>query len=305
MAIAPHIIATVRAHRAMADLTGRDHHGRLIRGHRLGPRRPLPRQQHPKLIESDYARELVAIVDVRAAIKPLLDELPSLLTSARAARGDTAIPREVRLDANDTIRARQLIEQARRAIGAGLNPHTLDGLARRYAQATTRFQKEQLGRQVRAAIGVDIVTNDRFVPAMIEHFAAANAALIKSLANRSVDDIEKIVGRAFTTGARAEDVDTDIADRYGVTERHARMIARDQIGSLNGQVNASRQRELGIAKFVWRSMEDERVRPEHEVLDGQVFSYDDPPAEGLPGEPVLCRCGAEPVFDELLAQLAA
>ena len=44
----------------------------------------------------------------------------------------------------------------------------------------------------------------------------------------------------------------------------------------------------------------DRVRDEHQELEGETFSYDDPPSEGLPGQPVLCRCFAEPVLDEIL-----
>jgi SPP1 gp7 family putative phage head morphogenesis protein len=45
---------------------------------------------------------------------------------------------------------------------------------------------------------------------------------------------------------------------------------------------------------------DERVRDEHEGLDGEQFDYDDLPSEGLPGEPIQCRCYAEPVLSAIL-----
>jgi len=45
-------------------------------------------------------------------------------------------------------------------------------------------------------------------------------------------------------------------------------------------------------KYIWVTTGDEKVRPEHEELDGQVRSwYDDP----HPGEEFGCRCYAEPV----------
>jgi uncharacterized protein with gpF-like domain len=49
------------------------------------------------------------------------------------------------------------------------------------------------------------------------------------------------------------------------------------------------------------------VRKHHVALEKQSeetpFPYASPPPEGLPGEPILCRCYAEPVFDDLLAEL--
>ncbi len=81
---------------------------------------------------------------------------------------------------------------------------------------------------------------------------------------------------------------------------HARTIARDQIAKLNASATLARHQELGVKSFIWRTAGDDRVRPEHEELEGESFTYDDPPSEGLPGEPVLCRCSAEPDFDSLL-----
>lgn len=214
-----------------------------------------------------------------------------------------------RADDADALRARSLIERARKALRFAIDDRALDSLARRMARATTAFQREQIGRQVKAALGVDIVMRDPRVQGLIEHFVGESAALIRSLGERSMHDVERIVGRAFSVGVRAEDAAAQIADRYGVHERHARLIARDQIGTLNGQVNAARQRELGIRKFVWRTMRDERVRHEHTRLErlsdpakgGTPFSYDDLPPEGVPGSPIMCRCYAEPWFDDLLA----
>ncbi len=47
-------------------------------------------------------------------------------------------------------------------------------------------------------------------------------------------------------------------------------------------------------KYIWRTRGDEKVRPSHAALEGQVFSWDNPPAIGHPGEDHNCRCMAEP-----------
>lgn len=280
-----HVVYQVRAHIAAARL-----HGRRSRRGRI------PKPQPPHAIEADYARQLVAIVHAtKPAIGSLMRELPDLLASAHALRGDG-----IRHDVGESSRVRAAFDHARTALHHALNVGALEALAKRYAITTSAFQRAQLARQVKAAIGVDIVASDRRIPTMIEHFVGENVSLIKSLGEKSLGDIEKAVTRAFTSGTRAETVTGDVEDRYGISERHARLIARDQIGKLNGQINASRQQELGVTKFVWRTMEDEKVRPEHAVLDGRTFSYDDPPSEGIPGEPICDRCYAEPVFDAIL-----
>ena len=99
---------------------------------------------------------------------------------------------------------------------------------------------------------------------------------------------------------QAEEIAGELEDSYGVSARRAALIARDQIGKLNGEIARERQTELGIRRYKWRSSSDERVRPEHADRDGQIFEWSDPPPDGHPGQPVQCRCWAEPLIDDLL-----
>ena len=88
-------------------------------------------------------------------------------------------------------------------------------------------------------------------------------------------------------------------------EKHVRLIARDQVSKLNGQLNRARQVSAGIEKFVWRTQRDPRVRDAHEAIDGGVFSWTDgAPEIGFPGEPIQCRCYGLAVIDrgQALAQ---
>lgn len=45
-------------------------------------------------------------------------------------------------------------------------------------------------------------------------------------------------------------------------------------------------------------MLDERERAHHVDREGKQFDWDNPPDDGHPGEPILCRCYAEAVFPE-------
>lgn len=221
-------------------------------------------------------------------------------------------------DAGEGRKARQLVDEARARISAGLNVSRLEALAEKFGKRVTDQQRGELSKQVKAALGVDIVAHDANVPAMLDHFTAENVALIKRIPARLFDDVETRVTRAFASGRRHEDLAKEIEKAEGISENAARLIARDQIGKLNGQVNASRQQELGITSFRWRTVGDERVRgdpdglypkakPSHYERDNKTYSYDDPPngddGPELPGEPVNCRCTAEPVFDDLLDEI--
>jgi SPP1 gp7 family putative phage head morphogenesis protein len=258
-------------------------------------RRPMPRQRYPKLIELEYAKAIIGIVSLaRPAFAPLLAELPRLLAAAVANRRADD-------ESSEGARASRLIQQAQEHMRAAIQPRAIEQLAGKFADRTQRWQGEQLRNQARAALGADVFISDRKVPTLVDHFVAENVALIRAVPEEVAAGVAKLATRAFSTGMPHPELAKHIEERFQVGESRARLIARDQVGKLAGQVNAARQQALGITRFTWRTVGDERVRPEHEDLDGQEFSYDDPPDEGLPGEPVQCRCSAEPIFDDILS----
>jgi SPP1 gp7 family putative phage head morphogenesis protein len=282
------------------------HTANLIRVHRavglVKRRQRIPRQIYPKLIEAEYAKRLLSIVDrSKKSLAPLERELPDILKSAKASRGDA------RMDSNEGRRAQLLIDQAREAMRKSVGVGEVETLAREFAHRTQTYQRVQLQRQTRAALGVDVLARDQHLNALTEHFVGENVSRIKTIPNHVHDDVESMVHRYVAGGGLHDDLADELQERFGTAESDARRIARDQIGKFYGQVNASRQRELGITRFIWRTVGDDRVRDEHDELEAQSedepFSYDDLPDEGLPGEPIQCRCHAEPVFDDVLAEL--
>jgi SPP1 gp7 family putative phage head morphogenesis protein len=272
-------------------------HVRALRAVGLGTRRRrMPRQIWPKSIETEYGKAMIALLDRgRVALEPLLHELPGMVDRAAAdRRGD-------RMDAGEAERARRLIEIARQRLEQAVQPTDVDALARLFGQRTQTYQRVQLGRQVHAALGVDVLAADgRRVATVLDHFVHENAVLIKSVPADCIAEIEKRVTQAFSNATPNARLADEIEERFSVSESRARLIARDQIGKLYGQTNATRQEDIGILSFIWRTAGDERVREEHQELDGQEFQYSDPPSEGLPGEPIQCRCYAEPVLGAIL-----
>lgn len=62
--------------------------------------------------------------------------------------------------------------------------------------------------------------------------------------------------------------------------------------------NREWQVELGVTRYIWRSKDDDKVRSRHAQYDDQIFSWDEPPEGGHPGEGYNCRCFAEPFLAE-------
>jgi hypothetical protein len=51
-----------------------------------------------------------------------------------------------------------------------------------------------------------------------------------------------------------------------------------------------------VTHYIWRSQDDEKVRPAHAERDDRVFAWDDAFADGPPGHAYNCRCHAEPAI---------
>jgi SPP1 gp7 family putative phage head morphogenesis protein len=99
-----------------------------------------------------------------------------------------------------------------------------------------------------------------------------------------------------------------MSDRTDVSDSRAKLIARDQVAKLTGELTKERQLDMGVTGYIWRTVGDERVRDSHSEVDGKFFTWDNPPFEtdgNHPGEDYQCRCWAEPVLPEFVAYEAS
>jgi SPP1 gp7 family putative phage head morphogenesis protein len=254
--------------------------------------RAVPRARPPTLIEADYAERLVALVQAwRDEIRPLVNELPSLLKSAR------------RLD-DEGRRLRVVIDRGRTLLVR--QSEMLPYVAQRYADQTVKHHGREFNRQTKAALGVEVPTLDRKVPTKVGHFITENVSRIRTLGDKTLNDVEDLVARAFVTGQSADELAVEIAKRFDIAEKRARFLAQDQIATLNAQVARMRHQEVGVMAFRWVTRGDSRVRPSHAVKHGRIFPYEGSRAPSFfPGDEVGCRCEEVPVFDEVKARALA
>ncbi len=258
----------------------------------------LPRQLQPDTVRMRYFGEL------RQHLVRARD-----LVQARIGHRIRAIAEEVRLArARGDASVRDvpgLISVVEDEYWEGFSAASAEALAEKYARATSDFQREQLGRQMAAATGVAVPIRDGALGRAVDRFTARNVSLITSIPERYFTSIRNTLVEDVGEGARWEEIAEDLEERFRVSESTARLVARDQVGKLYGELNRERQEELGVERFVWRTLHDNRVRDEHVLLDGRTFDWDSPPAEGIPGEPINCRCWADPDIAHAVAALAA
>lgn len=267
------------------------------------PRRP-PRQLHPTNQERAYARILIKISKRAQGLidEIVIPQLPRLermaIARSDASRTDGPAPWiGILAELFETVRAR---------MSRIIDPEYLERLAGSAAEETADFNKEEMTRQMRAAVGVDIFLADPGLRRTVAAFVEANVALIKTIPAQLFDKVERVINAAFRRGQRSEQIAPRISHQFGVSYRRARFIARDQIAKINGQLTEQRQTELGLDEYIWRTSRDERVRESHRALEGTVQKWSDPPTtlEGRtvhPGEDYQCRCTAEPVIPGIAA----
>ncbi len=258
-------------------------------------RKVLLPARHPVRIEQQYAKMLRGIIDgINAELKArIADELKAEI----AARDDgyraddlSAVLRAIRSLATGNIPGLSFV----RNIGDSIRS-AIDG----------NWQKA-----INQAIGVNVALPGTDMSANIDAWAEENTALITNLTQSYLSKITTAVNSGFRDGLSWRDISKNIRDETGVAKRRADLIARDQVATMNMQVTKQRAADLEIKQFVWRTMEDQRVRgnpsglypkakPSHYARNGKTYNWSDGAGarDKFPGQAINCRCYASNVIE--------
>lgn len=301
------LIRELRARRALHPMMGG--------GVRKRPPKRLPVQHQPDAQRLAYYKALragpLALIRalLEARLKPALPSIAARGAALQVKHDHLGIAElyalAVRLDADDD--PNDIVDEMRDAYAEAFASDRAAQVVQPIGRAVNEFQRVQFGRQVKAAMGVDVVRAEPWLQPKIDAFVTENVSLVKSIGAEFFPDLEKQLARGMLDGLRQEELADMIEERYGVAESRAALIARDQVGKLFAGLNEARQADLGISKYTWRTTGDNRVREEHAERDGEVYSWDDPPSDEdfgpvNPGEAINCRCYAEPILDDVLAE---
>lgn len=208
-------------------------------------------------------------------------------------------------------------------------PEIMVGLGE-YANQVKSFNGKEWQKQLVSQVGFEFNTDEKWWPAIKERWAQTNYKLIKSLTDNYIANVNDLTEKAVTQGWSWTDLYTRIKNTgANITGARARLIARDQVGKLNGQITQAEMEDIGLDTYIWRTANDERVRgrpgglwstarPSHWVMEGKlckwsdasVWSEDDGktwvPRSGsapmaAPGSEIQCRCTAVPSFNQMIS----
>ena len=152
------------------------------------------------------------------------------------------------------------------------------------------------------ALGIDLrsVIQQEDLEEYLREAAGRNTNLITGLADDTLKRIQQAVYDNSIAGNSVATLRKALADGFGIADRRAKLIARDQIAKLNSELNRKRQMQAGVTSYTWTTSHDERVRERHRKLDGKVYKWGEATGaeQGLPpGQPVACRCLARGIVE--------
>lgn len=136
------------------------------------------------------------------------------------------------------------------------------------------------------------------IQSIAREFAKEQASLIKDLSKKHKARIATITRKALEHGWTQKQIGAEIRSATGITVRRARSIGADQVARLNAKLTKRLAQDYGSKAYRWITLLDDRVRALHQERHAKRYSWNHSHSDGHPGEPVNCRCIAQPTFDQ-------
>lgn len=126
---------------------------------------------------------------------------------------------------------------------------------------------------------------------------AENINLIKSIPSQYHTQVQTHVWNAVTTSGDLHALKNNLRDQFGITDRRAAFIARDQNSKANAVLENARRLDLGITEAIWlHSGGGKHPRESHVKASKEKLRYDIRKGALIdgklifPGTEINCRC---------------
>lgn len=259
--------------------------------------------QIPKSAEREYARLASDYMKVTKAV--LESELPKI-KEIYSREYKTAVE-ELQTDSKDDLMlvVNEIFERMQNALSKKSETMGLRKRLENLANLTRKLTVKEWKKAIKATLGIDIREDyylGDFYKEALERWVEDNVNLISTIPQETLGKMKSIIEEGYVKGKSTARMVKQIQSAYGISKRHASLVARDQVAKLNGNIQRAQQQDAGIEEYKWYTCGDGRVRSSHRRLNGKVFKWSDPPmTDGgrrcHPGEDYQCRCIARPVFN--------
>lgn len=194
------------------------------------------------------------------------------------------------------------------------------------------FNDRQNQKHFKQLLGTTWTVPEPWLDEVINTWALTNFDLIRSLTVEGIAKVNFIVSQGIQFGETYSEIMAKIRkSNKNITQARSRLLARDQVGKLNGQLTKRRMQEAGVLLYIWATVKDERVRgnpngkypgaiPSHFIMDGKLCRWDDNNVYSLdngktwiprplkapravPGQEIQCRCTGLGYFNDIINEI--
>lgn len=197
-----------------------------------------------------------AAKEVRESVIPLYEAERTI----RAYTGDA--------DPNWFVRLRAMINELTGVVN-GTVRSILDLEGKQHTKGFMAAAKKALGIDLAAVI------HDEDIADYVETAVARNVSLITGFSDDLIKRIEQTVYENSIAGNTVATLKAKLKEQFGISDRRAQLIARDQIGKFNSDLNRTRQTQAGVTEYGFLTSNDERVRKNHSAMEGKTCRWDD------------------------------
>lgn len=106
---------------------------------------------------------------------------------------------------------------------------------------------------------------------------AEQVTLIKSIPLDASQRVHRLVMEGYTNSRRVEEIRDEIERSTHVSRSRAMLIARTESTRTATTLTQARATHIGSDGYIWRTAEDEIVRPSHRAMEGKFVPWDRPP----------------------------
>ena len=141
------------------------------------------------------------------------------------------------------------------------------------------------------------------VGAMYYSLISQNSKLIRTLPEAVAEQVTAYIAKEQQKSRRASEIAGEITRLFPEKTK-----ARAELSKASTALTQARSELLGLRWYVWRTSEDQRVRDSHELMEGVIIAWSNPPSpEALnqersygqyhAGNTFNCRCYPEPLVE--------
>lgn len=279
---------------------------------------------YPHGVEMKYYRQL------QSYFKPLTDYVKKYINENMEPllRGDD---KEIKLDAIPGDSYRNMIYSLENWLSIYMpdisntpesaNNNVIFAGLGKTADEAMAFSEKEFKKIIDKGIHVNVPTSAPWWDDMKASWAEDNYTLITSNAKRYVEQINVLTEQAIVNGMSPGKLTEEIMKATeSLSDKHCKLLARDQMGKLNGQITQAQMQEIGLDLYVWSTSMDDRVRESHALMEGLLCRWDDAsvcsydngktwverPSGAVdlhPGQDIQCRCSGLAFYPELVAEM--